>query len=102
MTEPSISVSGAIRPIINVVEDGGVRIVKILVPGPPGPSAPTHIHTQTSPSTTWTISHNLGLKPSVELLNTASQEIDGDVFHPSDNVTVVNFNIPVAGLARLT
>lgn len=97
-----LTTSGAVRPTITIVEEGDTRTVQVQVPGPPGPSGITaYVHQQSVSSTTWTIAHNLGFKPSVELLNTASQEIDGDVVHISNNVTVISFNVPVAGLARL-
>lgn len=57
---------------------------------------------QPIPSTTWTINHNLGFKPSVELFNSGSQEIDGDVVNTSTNQTIISFTAPVAGFARLT
>jgi hypothetical protein len=61
----------------------------------------TYVHNQPTASTNWTISHNLGFKPSVELLNTGSQEIEGDVVHQSTNVCQVYFSTPIAGFARL-
>jgi hypothetical protein len=67
--------------------------------GPPGGAA--FVHQQTTPATTWTINHNLGYKPSVELLDSGSQEIDGEIMHTSDNQTVVTLNPASAGLARL-
>jgi hypothetical protein len=69
--------------------------------GPVGPASAFYIHTQSSPSTTWTINHNLGFKPAVELLDSGSQEIDGEVSHPSVNQTVVTLNPASAGVARL-
>lgn len=57
---------------------------------------------QPSPLSVWVINHNLGFKPSVELFNTGSQEIDGDVVNTSNNQTIVSFTTPVAGFARLT
>lgn len=57
---------------------------------------------QPTPLSTWTINHNLGFKPSVELFNSGSQEIDGDVVHTSTNQTIVSFTVPVSGFARLT
>lgn len=60
-----------------------------------------YVHTQSTPSTTWTINHNLGFRPSVELLDSGSQEIDADVSHPSVNQTVVTLKSATAGLARL-
>lgn len=61
-----------------------------------------YVHTQSTAAATWTITHNLGFIPSVELFNTGSQEIDGDVVHVSQNVTTVYFTAAVAGFARLT
>lgn len=60
-----------------------------------------YVHTQSTPASVWTINHNLGYRPSVELLDSGSQEIDGSVSHPSINQTVVAFSPPTAGLARL-
>lgn len=71
------------------------------VPGPPGPAGATYVHTQASPAITWTINHNLGFRPSVELLDSGSQEIDGEIAHPTINQTVVTLNPATAGLARL-
>lgn len=59
------------------------------------------VYTQSTPATTWTINHNLGFRPSVELLDSGSQEIDADVSHPSINQTIVTLKAATAGLARL-
>ena len=56
---------------------------------------------QVTPSTTWTINHNLGYKPAIDLFSVGSQEIDGGVVHTSDNQTVVTFTVATAGFARL-
>jgi len=61
-----------------------------------------YIHTQSVPAETWTINHNLGFRPSVELLDSGGQEIDGAVSHPSVNQTVITLSPATAGLARLT
>lgn len=60
-----------------------------------------YVHTQATAASVWTIAHNLGFKPSVELMNAASHEIDGDVVHLSDNVCQVLFTLEVSGFARL-
>ena len=54
-----------------------------------------------TPATTWTINHNLGFYPSVELFSIGRQEIDGDIVHTSENQVVVNFTVPTSGFARL-
>jgi len=50
---------------------------------------------------TWTINHNLGFKPAVELYNTGSQEIDAEVVHISNNQCRAYFTAAIAGFARL-
>ena len=93
---------------VEVIQEGPLRVVEVLQEGPRGATGPAgggvgtaYVHSQTTPATTWTINHNLGYRPSVELLNAGSQEIDGDVSHPSINQTVVILNPPSAGIARL-
>ena len=63
-------------------------------------------HTQSSPSTTWTINHNLGCKPVVEV----TVDVAGGgrekifplkVLHSTDNQTVVTFSTTRTGVARL-
>lgn len=93
---------------IEIVEESGVQVLELIHPGPQGPPGQSggpggalHVHTQTTPATTWTINHNLGFRPSVELLDAGSQEIDAKVSHPSVNQTIVTLNPATAGLARL-
>lgn len=94
-----------------VTEDSSSTVVTVPVTsvvtattvGPQGPAGSgAYIHTQTTVSSTWTINHNMGFRPSVELLDSGSQEIDGEISHPSLNQTVVTLNPASAGLARLT
>lgn len=87
------------------VTEGDATVVTIATAGPqgpPGPSGAGYIHTQTTASTTWTINHNLGFRPAVELLDSGAQEIDGAVAHPSVNQTIVTLNPATAGIARLS
>ena len=87
------------------VTEGDTTVVTVTTAGPQGPggggAGAAYVHTQASPATTWTINHNLGFRPSVELLDSGSQEIDGDIAHPTTNQTVVTLNPATAGLARL-
>ena len=81
------------------------------VPGPAGPAgpagvagaagAPAYVHVQAVASDTWTINHNLGYRPSVELLSDGGMEFYGDVLHVSANDVICSFLAPVSGLARL-
>jgi hypothetical protein len=90
--------------LVQIVEEAQARMVRVISEGPPGPageSAKSYVHQQEAAATTWTINHNLGYRPSAELMDAGSREIDGDVYHPTVNQTVVLFNVPVAGTARL-
>ena len=53
-----------------------------------------YIHNQPVAATTWTINHNLGHVPSVEVFDSGSQEVDADVSHPNLNQTVIVFSVP--------
>lgn len=107
MTTVSIT---EITNTVTVTENGGSTVVTVPVTntvtavtqGPQGPAGGSaFVYQQAAPAATWTINHNLGYKPSVELLDAGSQEIDGEVAHPTDNQTVVTLNPASAGLARL-
>lgn len=107
MTTVNVS---SVTNTVTVTENGSSTVVTVpvtstvtaITQGPQGPSgAAAFVYQQAAPATTWTINHNLGYKPSVELLDSGSQEIDGNVSHPSDNQTVVTLNPASAGLARL-
>jgi hypothetical protein len=69
--------------------------------GGDGGADSAYVYQQSTPATTWTINHGLGYRPSVELLDSGSQEIEGEVSHPTVNQTVVSLSPATAGLARL-
>lgn len=62
----------------------------------------TYDHSQPTPASTWTINHNLGFKPSVDVFDAGSREVNVEVLHTSVNQTLVLFVAPNAGFARLT
>ena len=49
----------------------------------------------------WTINHNLGFRPAVDVYDSLGAKIEAQVQHVSNNITVVSFNTPTAGFARL-
>lgn len=61
-----------------------------------------HIHTQETPSTTWTINHALGGYPSVTIVDSAKTVVIGEVNYISTTQTVVNFTSAFSGYAYLT
>ena len=106
----SVNVSTVTNTI--TVTDGDNSTTVVTVPitntvtattvGPQGPAGVGYLHQQTSSSTTWVINHNLGFRPAVELFDSGSQEIDGDVAHPSVNQAIITLSPATTGTARLT
>jgi len=96
-----------------VTENGSTAVVTVPVTstvtaitvGPQGAQGPVGAgldFNQASAATTWTINHNLGYKPSVDVYDSGSQQIQAEVSHTSVNQTVILLTTPSAGFARLT
>lgn len=61
-----------------------------------------HEHTQGTASTTWTITHTLGGKPSVTIVDSADTHVFGEVQYLSNTQVQVNFSAAFSGKAYLT
>ena len=75
--------------------------------GAAGPQGPTsgpvsYLHTQYSPSDTWTINHNLGYRPNVTISDSAYTIIEGDIEYPNSNTIILKFSASFAGTAYLS
>jgi hypothetical protein len=75
--------------------------------GPQGPQgstgadgvASTVVHDQSSASATWTINHNQGRYPSIDIIDSAGNHVIGDIKHNSINQVVATFDNAFAGKA---
>lgn len=67
-----------------------------------GTNTRRHVHTQGSPSQTWTINHTLGGKPSVMVVDSADTVVFGDVSYVSNSEVRLEFTAPFSGFAYLT
>ncbi|WP_371784686.1 hypothetical protein [Streptosporangium subroseum] len=81
------------------------------IPGPVGPAGPTGPQgppgntiaiVQSTPSASWVLTHNLGHKPQVSILDESGNVIHTDVTHFDTNRISVVFAQPQAGSALLT
>lgn len=61
----------------------------------------SHIHTQDVPATQWNVTHNLGKFPSVSVVDSAEQEVIGEVEHISDTVLRITFSAAFSGKAYI-
>ena len=66
--------------------------------GPAGAGA-RYEHLQTTASAAWVVNHNLGYRPSVQVLSLGGMAMLAEVLHSSDNQVRVYFDTPTAGLA---
>jgi hypothetical protein len=69
--------------------------------GPTGSSYSGVIYHQTLAASSWVIAHNLGTRPSATPFSVGGVEMEGSVTHLSDNVLQIDFNIEIAGYARI-
>lgn len=56
-------------------------------------------YNQTSPSSSWTIHHNLNRFVSVTVIDSANTEIEGEVVYIDENTVQANFSVPFSGTA---
>lgn len=82
----------------------------MLVPGPAGPQGVSgltgppgtspYIHTQSTPASTWIITHNLGYYPSgVSVIDSSLDRVYPSIAYSSVNVVTLLFANPNSGLA---
>lgn len=82
------------------------KTVTIAAPGPQGPPGPAggftfHLHTQSSPSSSWVINHNLGRRAHVTVYVPDGVEVEADVVHNTDDQVVITFATPEMGTALI-
>jgi hypothetical protein len=58
-----------------------------------------YIHTQNSPSSFWTVTHNLGKYPSVRLKDGSGHTLVGDIVDVSTDELTIEFTEPQTGVA---
>ena len=59
------------------------------------------VFTQGVPAVTWSITHNLGKKPSVTVVDSADQTVVGDVTYTNNNSLTITFSAGFSGKAYL-
>jgi len=101
--------------MITVTGSAPAQLVTVAVPGVqgprglPGPAGPqgesgdlSYVHNQATPSSTWTITHNLGKYPAVTIVDSANDQVGGEVNFPSVNQVIVSFSAAFSGRAFLS
>ena len=60
------------------------------------------VYSQPAPSTTWNITHSLGGRPSITVVDSAGTVVIGEVTYISDSQIRVEFTSAFSGFAYLT
>ena len=66
------------------------------------PQALAYEHTQGSVSASWVISHNLGFKPNVTVVDSAGTIYEGEITYTNSNSLTVSFSQSFSGKAYLS
>ena len=69
--------------------------------GTPGLSGVSYVHDQSIADSVWVVVHNLGRFPSVMVIDSAGDEVEGSVRYDSANQITVTFSAPFGGKAFL-
>ena len=82
--------------------------------GPQGPAGPTgatgatgasggfFTFTQASPASTWTITHNLGYRPNISVVDSAGSQVEGETVWTSTSSLTITFSGAFSGVAYLS
>ena len=60
-----------------------------------------YVHNQSTPTTVWNVAHNLNKRPSVGIVTSAGDEVEGDVKHIDNNNITITFSSPFGGKAYI-
>ena len=84
------------NPDKTYIRGDGLSVNEVVIQGDKN-----YIHDQITPSSSWSVTHNLGKKPSVTVIDTGNNEVEGEVVYIDDNSLTINFNSSFAGIATL-
>jgi len=70
-------------------------------PSGTGSGDKNYVHDQGTASAIWTIAHGLGKYPTPHVLDTANNEVEGEIIHTDINNLTIEFNAPFSGKATL-
>ena len=90
----SINITSPTTASVNVKSTSNVTSVSVSRGGDKN-----YVHEQSSPSTTWTVNHNLNKRVAVSVVDSAGTVIICDVRYVSDNQVVLTFDAATSGNA---
>lgn len=61
-----------------------------------------YVHTQNTPSTTWSITHGLGFVPNITVVDSGGTVVEGSYNYPNNDSVVLTFSSAFSGKAYLS
>ena len=90
----SVNITSSTTASVNVKSTSNVTSVSVSRGGDKN-----YVHEQSSPSTTWTVDHNLNKRVAVSVVDSAGTLIICDVRYVSDSQVVLTFDAATSGNA---
>tara|TARA_B110000977_G_C10845515_1_gene403742 strand:- start:50 stop:364 length:315 start_codon:yes stop_codon:yes gene_type:complete len=90
----SVNITSSTTASVNVKSTSNVTSVSVSRGGDKN-----YVHEQSSPSTTWTVNHNLNKRVAVSVVDSAGTLIICDVRYVSDSQVVLTFDAATSGNA---
>ena len=100
-----------VNPPIGSTSASTVVDVSDATTGPQGPAGPQGVpgasggfftFTQASPASTWTISHGLGYRPNISVVDSAGSQVEGNTVWTDINNLTITFSGAFSGVAYLS
>lgn len=111
---PIPSSTVVVSPPVGSTSANTVVDVNAASVGPQGPAGPTgatgatgasggfFTFTQASPASTWTITHNLGYRPNISVVDSAGSQVEGETVWTSTSSLTITFSGAFSGVAYLS
>ena len=84
------------------VDQDSPNLVVVRSTSPSTANTRRFVHTQSSASTEWVITHTLGGRPSITIVDSAGTVVYGEIQYLSNTQIEVSFSAPFSGYAYLT
>ena len=91
------SVTSGAAPAVSITGVAPSQTINFVLP-----VGGNYNHTQSTASSTWTITHNLGFNPAVSVVDSGGNHVIGDVNYVSVNALTISFSAPFGGSAYLS
>jgi hypothetical protein len=100
-----------VSPPVGSTSANTVVDVGAATTGPQGPAGPAgaagasggfFTFTQASPASTWTISHGLGYRPNISVVDSAGSQVEGNAVWTDINNLTITFSGAFSGVAYLS